>query len=245
MNKYLSPKTLVRSALLIGTASLIAIPSISFAAASSSTSTSAAPAQRLATIKAKGAAEITRRLTSLNTVTTKISGTTKLSASDQAYLSSEVSAEVSGLTALQTKLASDTTVSEASADAQSIYTEYRVYALVLPKVWLVRTADDQQTTEANLTALAQKLQSRITADQTAGKNITTLQNELNDMTMQTNNAQSISSSMETKVLTLQPSYYNSDHTILSGDLTQLKTAHTDNTAAYTDANSIVSGLKSL
>lgn len=245
MNIILS---LRRISLIVGMSAVVTSPLLVGSVASAATTSTALTTkqqQDLATIQSKGAAEITRRLTSLNTALSKISSTTKLSASDQSYLESEVNTEISGLTALQTKLAADTTDAAAIADAKSIYTEYRVYALVLPKTWLVSYADNQQTTEAKLTTLSQTLQSRITADKTAGKDITTLQNELNDIITQTNNAQAISSSIEQKVLTLQPSDYNSDNTILSGDLAQLKTAHSDNEAAYTDAKNIVSGLEAL
>lgn len=201
--------------------------------------------QHLATIINKGDQEIARRLTSLNTVSGKISTTTKLSASDQSYLESEVQTTTSGLTALKTKLDADTTVSSAAMDAKSIYSNYRVYALLLPKVWLVKTADDQQIVEGKLTTLAQKLQTRINSDKTAGKDVTSLQNQLNNMTTQTNNAQAISSAMEAKVLTLQPTDFNSDHTNLSGDSAQLKTARTDNVTAFSDAKSIVSAIKNL
>jgi hypothetical protein len=118
--------------------------------------------------------------------------------------------------------------------------------LIVPKVALVKTADSQQVVEAKLTTLAQKLQARISTAKTNGKDVTTLQSELSDMTTRINSAQVISSAIQQKVLTLlQPSDYNSDHTILSGDSAQLKTAHSDNEAAYTDAKNIVSALKSL
>lgn len=229
----------------LGVVGIFGLNGVAQAATTTSTANTANQQQELANIKAKGAAEITRRINSLKTAESKISSTTKLSSSDQAYLENEVTTEISGLTALQTTLAGDTTVATAISDAKSIFTEYRVYALVLPKVWLVADADHQQTTEAKLTTLAGNLQTRITADQNAGKDVTTLQNELNNMIAKTNDAQAISSSIEQKVLTLQPSDYNSDQTILSGDKAQLNTAHSDNEAAYADAKNIVSGLKAL
>jgi hypothetical protein len=217
-------------------------------AATTTDGLTAAQQQRLTNIQTKGNEEIERRLASLNTILGKISQTTKLSSSDQMTLSNEVNTEINGLNSLKSQLDSATTVAAAGSDAQSIINEYRVYALVLPKVWLVSTADGQQVTGGKLTTLAGKLQTRISADQTAGKNastIQTLQSELNDMTTQTNNAQAISSNMESTVITLQPTDYDSDHTILSGDRQQLQTAANDNKAAYTDAQNIINTLKTL
>ena len=209
-------------------------------------STSAATSQqRLQTIISKGDQEISRRLTSLSTLTSKINAATKLTASDKATLTSEVKDTTSGLNTLKTTLDGETTVAAAKTDVQNIYNEYRVYALVTPKVNLIKVADDQQTVETKLTTLAQKLQTRITTAQQAGKDVSSLQSQLNDMTAKTSAAQAISSGIENKVIGLQPSDYNSDHALLSGDSAQLKTAHADNQAAYTDAKSIVAALKAL
>ena len=196
-------------------------------------------------IIAKGDQEIERRLTTLNKLTDKVNAATKLTAADKATLSAEVSSTISGLASLKTELDSSTSLSATVGDAKSIYTEYRVYALVAPKIGLIKVADDQQVVEAKLSTLAQKLQTRITAAQQAGKNVTTLESELADMNAKISAAQAISANIESTVINLQPSDYNSNHTVLSGDNTQLQTAHADNVAAYADAKEIVSALKAL
>ncbi len=235
----------VLAVVAVGGSIALSAAGVADAATPANPATSANQQQRLQTIISKGDQEITRRLASLSTLSSKITAATKLSSSDSATLSNEVSATVSGLTNLKTQLDADTTVSSAHTDAVSIYTEYRVYALVAPKIGLVKVADDQQVIQGKLTALAQKLQARITAEQQAGKNVTALQADLTDMTNQTAAAQKISSSIESSVITLQPTDYNSNHAVLSGDNAQLKTAHSDDKAAYTDAKNIISALKSL
>ena len=240
-------KTVTRyvSAGIFGVAGTILLTANIAFAQSTSTNLTMTQKQHLQDIINKGNQEIGRRLNSLNKLESKISAASKLTASDKAYLSAEISGEITGLTTLKGKLDAETTLVAARSDAQSIYTEYRVYYLVVPKVWLVKTADDQLIVESKLATLAQKLQTRIDSAKTSGKNVDNLQNELNDLTKQVSNAQSISSSIEQKVLPLQPSDYNSDHTILSGDRDQLKSAHTDNMAAYSDAKNIVNSLKNL
>lgn len=200
---------------------------------------------RLSAMKTKGDEEITRRLTTLATLTSKINAATKLTAADKTTLTNEVNSTVSGLTDLKTKLDSETTVDGARTDVQAIYTQYRVYALVAPKTGLIKVSDDQQAVEAKLIALAQKLQTRITADQQANKDVSSLQAELNDLTSKVAAAQAISAKMENGVIGLEPTDFNNDHTILSGDNDQLKTAHADDQAAITDAKNIISGLKAL
>lgn len=213
--------------------------------AQAGTSLTATQQQRLQTIISKGDQEIMRRLTMLNTLTSKINAATKLTASDKATLSNEVDTTISGLTSLKTTLDTETSLTAARADVQNIYTEYRVYALVAPKIALVKVADDQQVVEAKLTALAQKLQTRITTLQQAGKDVTSLQSSLTDMNNKIAAAQAVSSQIQAKVINLQPTDYNSDHAILSGDRDQLKTAHEDNQAAYNDAKTIIAALKTM
>lgn len=213
--------------------------------AASTNGTSSADKARIQRIITRGNAEIDRRLATLKSLAGKVSGTTKLTASDQASLVSEVSDETTGLTNLRAKLDADTTVADAQTDAQSIITGYRVYALVVPKIGLVKTADDQQVAEAKFLALVPKLQSRIDTAKAAGKNVSSLQSGVNDMTTNLNNAQAISASVESSVVILQPSDINADHTILSGYRDKLKTAQTDIRTAVSDAKSTVNALKNL
>jgi hypothetical protein len=201
--------------------------------------------QRLATIQSRGDAEIERRLKTLGNLTTKIAATTKLNASDKTALSAEVASATAGLTALKTQLDGETTLGAARTDAQNILTEYRVYALVAPKVLLIATADGQQAVEAKLSALADKLQTRVTAAASAGKPTNGLQTALDALKAQVAKAQAVSSSVEMKLLPLQPSDYNGDHTILASYITQLHQAHADNQAAYNNAKALVAELKSL
>jgi hypothetical protein len=217
-------------------------------AANSSVTTTLSASQKqqhLVNIQTRGSAEITRRLTSLNTVLGKITSNSKLTVADQTSLVSEVNTEITGLTNLKTQLVADTTLTAAITDAQSIISEYRVYALVLPKIWLVSTADSQQVTEAKLTTLSQNLQSRITSDQQAGLNVASIQSQLDSVNTLVATAQGISSNMEQSVVGLQPSDYNADKTVLSGDLAKLKTANADLKSAYTNDKTIVSALENL
>jgi hypothetical protein len=49
--------------------------------------------------------------------------------------------------------------------------------------------------------------------------------------------------MEASAVGLQPSDYNSDHSVLVGDYDKLVTAQSDNADAMNDANQILSGLQ--
>jgi len=200
---------------------------------------------KLQKIISRGDQEIARRLDSLSKLVSKINAATKLTDADKATLTAEVNATISGLNTLKAKLDAETTVAAARADVQSIYTEYRVYALVTPKVSLTKVADDQQVAEQKLQTLIQKFQTRLNAAKAKGKNVSALEAVLNDMIQKVNASASVSSAVQAKVIGLQPTDYNNDHATLSGTSAQLKTAHADNVAAYNDAKQIVAGLKDL
>jgi ATP-dependent protease HslVU (ClpYQ) ATPase subunit len=235
---------------IIGIIATVAPASALAASATTNTSTggtapTAAQTARVKVIIGKGDQEIDRRLASLGKLSTKINAATKLTTSDKTSLTTQVNSEVNGLTNLKIKIDADTDLATTKTDVQSIFDEYRVYALIVPKVALVKVADDQQTTEAKLNALATKLQTALTAKKAAGKDVTSLQTQLTDMTTRTTSATAISTTIEASVINLQPSDYNSNHIVLSGDAAQLKIARSDNQAAYADSKSVAAGLKAL
>ena len=108
---------------------------------------------------------------------------------------------------------------------------------------MIKLADDIQVTDTKLTALATKLEQRITAAKSASKDVSVLETKLTDMRAQIAAGQNIAGNVETKVTSLQPSDYNSDHKILSGYGDQLRSARNDNQAAYSDVKDILNILK--
>jgi hypothetical protein len=209
------------------------------------TAAAGADSKRLTTIKTKGDAELGRRVDTLAKLLISISSATKLSASSKAALSEQVSDESVALAGLRVKLAAETSVASALDDVKTMVTEYRVYALVAPKVQLIVAADDEQAVETKLFALQAKLITRLDNARTAGKDVTALQAKLDDLTASVTDAQALSSGVEASVLPLQPTDYDNDHAILSGQRDKLTTAKTDAQAAFTDAKAIVAGLKKL
>ncbi len=226
--------------------SLAVLPASAEVTAKSRANTNAAGDQaKLQRIINRGNNEIERRISTLQHLTDKLSSAFKLSDSDTAALTNEVNGEIDSLKALKTKLDADNTVADAQNDVKTIITEYRVYVLIAPKVHLVKVAADQQAAETRLLALIPKLESRINDAKSAGKNVTSLESGLADMKARLAKAQPLSSDVESSVINLQPSDYNSDHTILSSYRDKLKTAQTDIQAAVSDAKSIVNALKNL
>jgi hypothetical protein len=198
--------------------------------------------QVLSNIISKGNQEISRRLKNLTNLASLIDSATKLTASDKTTLLGEVSSTITGLNSLKTTLDNATNISQAVSDVQSIVSEYRVYVLVYPKIHLIKVADDQQAIELKLTTLASKLASRFT-NHSSVNNLVTLKTDLSDMNSQISTAQAISSSVESTVITLQPTDYNANHTVLEGYNSQLQTARSDIISAISYAKTIILSLQ--
>jgi hypothetical protein len=191
----------------------------------------------------KGNTAIAQRLTTLGDLVTNInSSSNKLTTSDKSYLLSEVNGASSGLASLKSTLDAETSLKAARADYADIFSEYRVYLLVKPKVNDIKTADVQQAREQKLTTEQGKLQTRFNK---VGKNNSQTQSLLTSMQTELSNAKGISSSVETGALPITPAQFNTNPTVMKNYSAQLKQATDDNQTAVQDAKQIVTALKSL
>jgi hypothetical protein len=149
-----SKNRIILGTVALGTAALVGLGSASAFAATAGTPT-------LPGIQAKAAAAITLRVNDLNAAISKVNGTGHLGSSS-ASLVSYLQADIAPLQVLGTKIAGDTTVAAAQADASTIFTSYRVLALVLPAARLAATADGIDATAIpDLTALSAKAASHV------------------------------------------------------------------------------------
>ncbi len=224
---------------LISTLGFASIADASGTAATSATAPNSSVSQdKLSAIISKGDSEIARRLATLNTLDTKISASTKISSADQTTLTTEVNNEISGLGTDKTNLDVATTLTAAHAAAQSIFTDYRVYALVTPQIFIIRTADRQQLVEAQLTTEATNIKTAMGASPTA-----TQTSDLQSINTAITTANGLSVSVEKAVIALSPTDYNNDHTLLLQYYGNLKTAETSITQAISLAKTLIGTIK--
>lgn len=200
---------------------------------------SAAEQQHLAAVKAEADAAVADRLAILekHLATLQSGGFDHLTASDRAALTSEIQGEISGLTALRTTIDHDTTVKQALADARLIVTDYRVYVLEDPKLWLIRGADAQTAAEQELTTIAGELQT-IAASSTS-RRVAAAKAALADMRTQLGSAQALTAQVEPAVLPLTPAGYPGNAPALATALSQLRSAHGDLARARHDVDTIL------
>lgn len=202
---------------------------------------------RLNTVNTNCQNAISQRLTSLNSVQSRIPTLKRLSSSQQQQYSGEVSTNISGLQGVQTQCTNDFNggnLPNLRNDYKSVFTTYRIYAEMLPQLHLLIASDTMGFTVNNLTTLYGKLQTRIQSEGNPS-NLTTL---LSDMNAKTTDAQTQYNNVESEVTSLTPTNYNSNPsgttTTFQTARSEIKTGATDLQTAFSDAKQIVQILKS-
>jgi hypothetical protein len=204
---------------------------------------------RLPAVIARGDADIAARIDSLNKLNDRVQGMQNESAGAKASIASQVASNIAGLTTLKAKIDADTDVTVARTDDQSIFTDFRVYALVVPQGWILAASDRVTTISGLMTTLAAKLQTRITAAQTAGHDVSVETAALADMNAKLADAAKQVAAAEARVSVLVPDQGDktkaaANKTALVASRADIKVATSDLQAARADIAKITSGLKS-
>src|SRR5579864_7463496 len=127
---------------------------------------------------------ISSRISSLNTLSTRVQNDTRLSASEKSSLTSEIQTDISGLTALKTKIDADTDATTARSDEKTIVSSYYIFAAFEPKIRYLIILNNLQTVTTNLQSLVPQLQNIINTFKSQGKDVTQLQALLSDISSQ-------------------------------------------------------------
>ena len=197
--------------------------------------------------------EITRRIDALNKLSTRVNGMAKLSSSDKANLTSEIQSQIAAMNTLQAQISADTSANATSSlksDIQSITKSYRIFMLIIPQGALEAAADRVLDVAQSLSTLAGQLQTRITAAQNAGTDMSASVTALADMNAKIADANTQANAATSAVAGLKPD--NGDQTVAQANLAAMKSARSkvqaaqqDLVAARKDAGTIVKALMSL
>jgi len=238
---------LVGSALIV-LAALPAAAQIKARASVTAHISASSTAASLSNVIAAADRDLSIRITALTSLNTRVQAMKNVSATEKSSISTEVQTTISTLTSLKAKIDAETDAKTARTDLASAINSTRIYALVIPQGYIEVSADRVDTISSMMTALAAKLQVRITAAQTAGHNVSSLQAALTDIGTQTAAANTQATAAVSAVATLSPDNGNatvaaSNKTALTGGRTDLKTATQDLKTARQDIAKITAGLK--
>ena len=159
-------------------------------------------------LRAFGDCEIQRRFTTLTALSTRITGSTTLTASDAAALTAEVGATRTGLTNLKATIDAETSIPALKAEIARIATDFRVYLLVGPQVNLVSGADRVVSSRGQFNKMDTNLAARIAAAKAAGKDTTAAQSDLDAMNAAVAKAVGLATPLPATLLPLTPAQYN-------------------------------------
>jgi hypothetical protein len=197
----------------------------------------------LAAVKAKAAAAISVRLRALNAAMSAVNANRFISSTDKTTLLATLNGDLSGLSALGTKIQGDTTVAQATSDYKTIFLGYRVFALALPQVRFAAACDD--ITDAVLPRLndAQSKLQALLSGKDSGKDTPAVQAAMSDLAGQISAATSATSGLSAGVLALTPAQYDANHAILSGPKATLVGARADVHKARQDVATVVAAIR--
>lgn len=199
--------------------------------------------QRITNIKTHADQEINRRITSLNGLITSLKVMKRLSDTQKSTLINQVQQNIDALSALKTKIASDTDMVTLRADIESVVKAYRIYLLFIPKIRILAASDMILDTADKLSSSAAMIQTKIDQQQANGEDVSVLQNSLKDLESKIADAISKAQNAQNAVLPLTPEGYPDNKSILESARAMLKDAHQDLKDARTDIHTIIKGLK--
>jgi hypothetical protein len=177
------------------------------------------PLTTLAGFKTAANFAVTRRVNSLNAAVTKVNAAKGLG-SGQSTLVTYLSADIAPLQQLNQKIQGDTTVQQAAADFWDIFTDYRVYMLVLPAAHIAGEADRvTNTTVPALTAASTKAQGLVDS-----QNQAELQPLIDDLNGRISSAANPTNGLASTVLAFTPAQWNANNDLLSSAKSSDKTA---------------------
>lgn len=207
-------------------------------------------ATRMEAIKANATREIDRRIALLNQDISRINAMQKLSDAQKASLVATAQTNITNLTTLKAKIAADTDIETLKTDVKSITQSYRIFALVHPQGRIIAAADRILATADNLVTVQGKLQVRITAAQTAGKDVTAMNTAMAEISAKSADAKTQAQNAITLVAALTPDQGNqtmsqSNKTALTNAQAAIKAARADLEIASKDAHTINKSLKAL
>ncbi|MDO8469976.1 MAG: hypothetical protein Q7S84_03095 [bacterium] len=193
--------------------------------------------------------EIDRRIAKLEQQNARIQAMQRIGVDEKGSLDASIKAHLVELTDLKAKIHADTDAATFRSDIQSITKLYRIFALVMPKAAITAAAGRTTSVAKSISDLAMKLDTRISAAASSGKDVSALQTSLADMQVKTADATIQANAALALIANLSPD--NGDQAMMQANLkalqdarVKIKAGEDDLKTARKDAETIMKGLRS-
>lgn len=171
---------------------------------------------------------IKERINSLNANLKVIAADKSLTAEQKASLSTVITTNITGLTALRSSIASSTNATTTKNLTSSIITNFRIYGVVIPQIRIEKRIYDLQNHSVKLSDTFLKVQAKIDEYKGKGKDVTVWQKSLDDAKVLVANDMNILANLFGKVSVLKPSDYGTtSKSVFESTNTSLKTVLKD------------------
>ena len=193
--------------------------------------TGLAAAQKLATARIKG------RLDTLHALSLAVEGSKFLTSGEKGTLGKQISSDVSGLTALDSKVAAAKTVQDVRADEVAMVDDFRVYLLMVPQVRLTEALAAESDAAVTLQKAYLALSNLLTKQSSIGT--AEQKSDLAGLQSEVIAAQAAIGNEVATVLAIQPGPNASAiHSALAPAASAVKTAQADLLKARDDAEAL-------
>lgn len=158
-------------------------------------------------VKARGAQLIKERVNSLNQNKDAVNKAKGLTNDQKLAFSAFFDDKIGELTVLGTKIASSTDASSTKMLVESIFSEYRIYAVVLPQVRLQKRIYEVENHIGKVNESLAKVQANIDIVKAKGKDVTVWQKNLDDAKLLVATDTAKLSALMMKISAMKPSDY--------------------------------------
>jgi hypothetical protein len=190
-------------------------------------------------------AAVAKRLTSLGTVKKDLDAAPAVASPNRATLDSQIDTAVTGLTALKATIDADGTLAKVRTDCKRVVSDYYVYALLVPRVELVRAAGRVQAAAGTLKHLAGLLQASVDAARARGKDTASAQGYVTDLGLKADAATKAVAGIAAAVLPLDAAGFPGNRPTLAGARASVESARGALKGALAAAGSAIDALKAL
>ena len=192
---------------------------------------------RISKLKTQGERLIKERLATLESNKKTIDANKSLTGDQKVALDTFITTNTTGLTTVRASIAASSDATSTKALIKSIFTDFRIYAIVIPQIKLEKRIYDLQNHSTKLSDLFVKIQAKIDEQKAKGKDTSVWQKNLDDTKVKVAVDMNTLATLLTKVVALKPSDYgttskatiesvNKDIKIVAKDFTMLaRTLH--------------------
>ncbi len=194
-------------------------------------------------VQLAGDALIAKRVLALQAFIGRINAHARLTADQKTLLINDAQTNITNLQNWRHQLDGETTVDAARSDVHGIFTQFRIYAVVLPRDEGHAYLDVLTTVQAKFVSNEDKINQAIQAAAAKGINVTQEQAQFSDLQAKVTDASTQLNSALALIPSLTPANYPGTTATLGQYHTDLKAARVDLTSAAQDLKSIITELK--